>query len=270
MSGSKSKREETPKKSKDRPPKQAKLDDKSSGKLTDNSANAMASRSVGSSEVNSDSPPTWFIKFEERLDARLAKLCDHFNRALEIHAETCDKEIAHLNKELERAFDKIDDLENRSRRNNAIFFGIPEGVEGNPSNCMDFIGDTMLKFIDPEGNLPKIDIQRAHRTPTGPPRAGQSKPRPIHVLFGQFQHKEMVRKAAIATFKTNKFRNNKLFIADDLSKRVQDKRKQNLPDFKKLQAAGKRPFFSYPAVLKFWDSGTLKIFKPTEHAEGSQ
>ena len=57
---------------------------------------------------------------------------------------------------------------------------------------MDFIGDTMLKFIDPDGNLPKIDIQRAHGTPTGPPWAGQSKPRPIHVLFGQFQPNEMV------------------------------------------------------------------------------
>ena len=132
MSGNKSKRKETPKKSNDHLLKLAKLDDKSSGKLTDNSANVMASRSVGSSEVNSDSPPTWFIKFKERLDARLAKLCDHFNHALKIHAETCVKEIAHLNKELERAFDKIDDLENRSRRNNGVFFDIPEVVEGNP------------------------------------------------------------------------------------------------------------------------------------------
>ena len=131
----------------------------------------------------------------------------------------------------------IDDLENRSRRNNAIFFGIPEGSEQNPSNCRDFISNTLMKFIDPEGNLPDIDIQRAHRTPTGPPRTDQSKPRPIHVLFGQFQHKELTRNAAINTFKAKKFKNSKLFVADDLSKRVQDKRKKMLPHFKKLQAA---------------------------------
>ena len=84
--------------------------------------------------------------------------------------------------------DKIDDLENRSRRNNVVIFGVPEGVETNPSNCSDFVSDTLLKFIDPDNTMPKIDIQRAHRTPTGPAPARMpgSKPRPVHVLFSNY------------------------------------------------------------------------------------
>ena len=120
--------------------------------------------------------------------------------------------------ELNKALDKIDDLENRSRRNNVVIFGVPEGVETNPSNCSDFVSDTLLKFIDPDNTMPKIDIQRAHRTPTGPARMPGSKPRPIHVLFSNYQQKEMVRKTAIATFKSKKFGDSKLFISDDLCK----------------------------------------------------
>ena len=71
----------------------------------------------------------------------------------------------------------------------------------------------------------------------------------------------MVRKTAIATFKSKKFRDSKLFISDDLSKRVQAQREEALPDYRKLRDDGLRPFFTYPAILKYWDSGSVKIFK---------
>ena len=275
----KNKRQETPQKNKEQSAKQAKVDSSSSDssdsqpevgrplqlKLTDANAMAMdlglASALPIDNEQNNAVAPMWFRQFELRLDARLAKLCDNFNQALELHTENCDREIQNLHTELNKALDKIDDLENRSRRNNVVIFGVPEGVETNPSNCSDFVSDTLLKFIDPDNTMPKIDIQRAHRTPTGPARMPGSKPRPIHVFFSNYQQKEMVRKTAIATFKSKKFRDSKLFISDDLSKRVQAQRKEALPDYRKLRDDGLRPFFSYPAILKYWDSGSVKIFK---------
>ena len=35
-----------------------------------------------------------------------------------------------------------------------------------------------------------------------------------------------------------------------------------LPAMKKLREEGKKPFFSYPATLKFWQDGTVKVYEP--------
>ena len=185
------------------------------------------------------------------------------SEALDFHNEACDSKVKELQSEIDKCWDKIDDLENRARRNNIVLFNIPEGSEANPSNCIDFVNNLITEFIDP--NIPEgsVDIQRAHRTPTGPPRPGQIKPRPIHVYFNQFSQKEMVRKAAIPAFKATKYKNCKLFVAEDISKRLQNKRKEMFPTFKKLREEGKRPFFSYPAILKYWENGAVKVFKIT-------
>jgi hypothetical protein len=76
-------------------------------------------------------------------------------------------------------------------------------------------------------------VQRAHRT--GAPRQNQAKPRPIHVYFGNFIHKEALRKAVIKVFKSKKYKDQKLFVEEDLSKRLMDKRRLVLPSLKKLR-----------------------------------
>ena len=55
---------------------------------------------------------------------------------------------------------KIDNLENRSKRNNVVFWNIPEGTEDG-STCERIIQDILVNDI----NLKRdIEIMRAHRT----------------------------------------------------------------------------------------------------------
>ena len=162
--------------------------------------------------------------------------------------------------------DKLDDLENRSRRNNLIVFNFPEGEEnsaGSGSSCIQFISG-FISSLDP--NL-HFQIERAHRTPPGPAplpdRSGKIKDRPIHVCFTSFQERDKVRKACIAAFKTGKkFKERKLFVSEDFSLRVQARRKALLPTLKKLQHEGKKAFFTYPATIRYVQDNRLHVYKP--------
>ena len=75
---------------------------------------------------------------------------------------------------------KIDDLENRSKRNNVVFWNIPEGAEDG-STCKGIIQDILVNHMHLERN---IEIMRAHRTTIKNRqnrRNGEQSSRPIHV-----------------------------------------------------------------------------------------
>eukprot|EP00057_Strongylocentrotus_purpuratus_P019582 XP_011674056.1 PREDICTED: cilia- and flagella-associated protein 46-like [Strongylocentrotus purpuratus] len=223
----------------------------------------------GSSRVSdaAAAAPVWFIEYERRLDSKF----DDLHKRLDFHEAACEEKFQHLEKELAAAFDKIDDLENRSRRNNLIFFNFPEGEEpDSASGCSELIS-SFLASIDK--NLEHVQIERAHRTPPGPPSSrghpqngSQYKPkdRPIHVCFSSFQDRVRVRKACVAAFKEGfKYKErSKLFVAEDFSHRVQARRKALLPELKMLQQQGKRAFFVYPATIKYVQDHQLKVHKP--------
>ncbi|KAJ7358834.1 transposition, RNA-mediated [Desmophyllum pertusum] len=56
--------------------------------------------------------------------------------------------------------EKLDDLENRSKRNNIVIWNIPEGAEKD-SSCQDVVSNILSDHMQLEGNL---EIMRAHRT----------------------------------------------------------------------------------------------------------
>lgn len=126
---------------------------------------------------------------------------------------------------------KLDDLENRSRRNNLIFHGIPEKSE-NGKPCHEFIKTDILNLLM---GLPAdtIEIERAHRTPTIP--SNTEKPRPIHARFLRYTDREKVLRAAPSTLKGNSFKGKRIFITDDVSMSVRERRKtlrQELPEIR--------------------------------------
>ena len=244
------------------------------GKLTDMETTHVQESQDGGAHVaaacfDNTAAPAWFTQFEERFN-RIMTTTRHeigheiqdLKQALEFHTSQCDDKFQEMEKKLESAYDKIDDLENRSRRNNLVFFNIPEGREQNQFDCSDFMTDFLAEFV----GVDDVIIERAHRTPSGPPRANQGKPRPIHVCFLNWRSKELVRRSAIKVFKSKKYENQsqKLFVSEDFSKRITQQRKELLPAMKKLRDEGKKAFFKYPAVLKFVDGdGNLKEYKPT-------
>ena len=111
---------------------------------------------------------------------------------------------------------KIDDLENRSKRN-VIFWNIPEGVEDG-STCEGIIQDILVNHMNLERD---IEIMRAHRTTiknSQNRRNGEQSSIPIHVAL--FYIKKRCRKAQGQSISWRK-----IFISDDVSNAVRDGRK---------------------------------------------
>ena len=73
----------------------------------------------------------------------------------------------------------------------------------------------------------------------------------IHMSFATFTAREEVRKQCIAKSKNEEFNGRKVFVAEDLSKKVQLKRKAKMDAFKKLQKEGKKPFFTFPDIIRY-------------------
>lgn len=233
-------------------------------------------------EGDADSPPRWFSKFTSMLDQRFTNL-EHYmemlvvekvekiNEKVKANEETISactiqldevvREVNKLKAENEVLVSKLDDLENRSRRNNLVFHGIPESRGENTQKLVenlfhDFVG------VQPSSDVPKISIERCHRTPTvvrADSQAAKS-PRVIHVAFSTYAGKEFVRKACIAKFKQNTYQGHKIYVSEDFSKRVAELRRGKLDQLKNLKREGKKAFFMYPARLAFRDAaGKLHV-----------
>ena len=229
-----------------------------------------------------ETPPEWFLdffsQFESRFETRLEsiickqigdltlKVADQEERIKSIDFDLHDvkEDLKRLKEENENLVEKIDDLENRSRRSNLVIFGLPETEK---EDCHKIVAD-FLRFAEvPCDDL--AQIERAHRTPTRPVshREGTSRqPRRIHVAFATFAAKERIRKKCIQKLKQSKYQQNdqeaRVFVAEDLSWRVQQLRKKKRPKFLQLKEEGKRPFFSYPDKLSYRDtSGKFIVVK---------
>ncbi|KAJ1182522.1 hypothetical protein NDU88_007710 [Pleurodeles waltl] len=115
---------------------------------------------------------------------------------------------------------KITDLEDRSRRDNVRFFGIPEKKEGIDINLF-------LKSLLPELTgltfSPPLEFQRVHRV--GPPRSISSgRPRPIIACF--LRH-EQARQVLLKARSQGPFllEEQEIRVAADFSKVTNEKRK---------------------------------------------
>ena len=119
---------------------------------------------------------------------------------------------------------KIDDLENRPKLNNVVFWNIPEDVEDG-STCEGIIQDILVNHVNLERN---IEIMRAHRTTIKNRqnrRNGEQSSRAIHVALLRYPDKQFILKNAAAKLKDNPYLGAKFFISDDVSKAVRDERK---------------------------------------------
>ena len=226
----------------------------------------------GGGELESDGqnqPPQWFTNFSQKLDDRFSRLeermelllvkrLDDFEVKLDENAEKITAcsiqlddvvvELKKLKKEKEEMLEKLDDLENRGRRNNLVFHGVPEGPG---EKCQETIEVLLHDFVGISSD--ESPIERCHRTPSGSAstRSSKDKPRIIHVAFTSYVAKEKVRKACISKFKDSTFKGAKIYVSEDFSKRVIQKRKNKLDHLKRLKDEGKKPFFLFPDRLAY-------------------
>ena len=202
-----------------------------------------------------DDPPLWFTSYMENFKFNMEKLIitklkeqDEKIEAIKFDVNYASEHIRKLEDLTKKMELKLDDLENRSRRNNLILFGVPEPAGMRNENCMEVVSGLLTDFVGVDPGTVKASLQRCHRTPTFKPvdsdgGLGSPKPRMIHMSFATFTAREEVRKQCIAKFKNEEFNGRKVFVAEDLSKKVQLKRKAKMDAFKKLQKEGKKPFF---------------------------
>ena len=144
------------------------------------------------------------------------------------------KGLLEINKEIETRLKSVENklcqLEDQSRRENLLFFGI--GDDGNES--WEVCERKLTQFIKDKLGIDKdIVFQRVHRL--GRPRAGVNA-RPIIAKFLLFKDKELVLRNA------HKLKNQACSISEDFCQRTREKRKMLLPHLKKAKEDDKRAF----------------------------
>ena len=124
--------------------------------------------------LNDEQPPQWFVQyfdqFESRFEQRIGNITYYYIKFEELNAELVEhneiiKGVNHdveiLRSELKKISDdneslvsKLDDIENRARRNNIVLFGVPE-VES--ENVLQTVSDI---FQAAELDINELGVER--------------------------------------------------------------------------------------------------------------
>lgn len=170
--------------------------------------------------------------------------------------------------------DEIEELRNRSRRNNLVFYNIPEKAEG--ADCISFIQNFISQHMGLETLCGQVELERTHRTPTriSVSSSSRKRPRPIHVAFLRYTDKMKVLSNAALRLKDNPFVGNIIGISEDFAVRTQAQRKELLPYkkfLKKKFGVDGKVYIAYPATLKYVDvNGRHKTVRSKELADLSE
>uniref|UniRef100_H3B2H6 L1 transposable element RRM domain-containing protein n=1 Tax=Latimeria chalumnae TaxID=7897 RepID=H3B2H6_LATCH len=197
----------------------------------------------------------------EKMGTRIAEAA-HMISSIEDRDRQRDGHLSEINKELESALARVNDLENWSRRNNVRVVGFLEGVEnGNP---IHFLSTTIPELLG-LGADAVLDIERVHRTLVLRPLADQ-RPRAFVVKLLRFLMREKILRAARDKGAV-KWRDNVLHFFPDLSQELQQQRQGFAEVRKQLRAKGLKYSMFYPAVLKVTANGATSTFNTPGEAE---
>ena len=141
--------------------------------------------------------------------------------------------------EVEALKEKMDDLENCSKRNNVVIWGVPEECEEDFTSMEEFIEVEILQCHMKLER--KIEVMRSHRSSfrRNPSENETPKPRPVHVYMLRYTDKVNLLKLAASKLKDNKYKESMIFISDDVSKSVRDDRSKLRKNY--LQEIKARP-----------------------------
>ena len=135
------------------------------------------------------------------------------------------QQIFQLKSEIKELEDKVDDLENRSRRNNLCFEGISESAGENWQQTENKLKELISTYM-PEVR-DDVVIERAHGV--GKTRPSEAKPRKIVARFFNYKDRETILKAKKNLHGTN------IFINEDYSDRVMKKRNDLMTKLKEAR-----------------------------------
>ncbi|CAN7941763.1 unnamed protein product, partial [Ixodes hexagonus] len=156
-----------------------------------------------------------------------------------------DSKIEKLENTICTLVDKMDDLENRNRRNNLLIFGLDETENENSNSLEARVSKTIFEDIL---HVSTSGVERIHRLGSQTP----GKARPVILRLLDFRDKLAILKNC------SKLRGTNISINEDFSKRVQVIRKKLLDCTKDNKRAGDRVALVYDKVrinnvLYTWD-----------------
>ena len=144
---------------------------------------------------------------------------------------TSDLRVKEVKVQIEDLGNKLDDLENRSRRNNLRFEGIPESLNETWQELESKIKHPISRHLV---------IGRAHRV--GRPRSA-STPRKIGARFLNYKDHEAVFKAKKKLHGTN------MLVNKDYSDRVIKKQTELMPKLKEARCKNQRAFLRFDKLV---------------------
>ena len=160
---------------------------------------SLMSDQIAASLADSDKPPVWFQKFEERFEAVFVKRLEDLTVKVTENDEKLDgvtlqiadleRGVKQMKAERKQILAKIDDLDNRGRRSNLVFHGVPESPR---ENCNDTVKEILHDFVGLP--LDTVHVERCHRTPPSPQQRNdqqnQNRPRIIMWRSLHFQKRK--------------------------------------------------------------------------------
>lgn len=179
-----------------------------------------------------------------------------------------DSHVLRLMKEKDFLVDKIDQLENQSRRNNVRIVNLQEGEEG--SDPVRFFTDWIPSVLGQQHFPEPLVIERAHRSPTSrTPR--DTRPRPILIRLLKYQDRDKILRMAAKTSREKggpvTFKGEAVMFFPDLSANLVKRRKEYNQVKKELHAKKLQFSLLHPATLRVTlSNGEKKFFKSPEAA----
>lgn len=167
-----------------------------------------------------------------------------------------DQVLIELQKDNAYLKNKVDQMENQSRRSNIRVVGLKEDSEGrDPVRFFtQWIPDVLgiINFTKP------LEIERAHRTSAPKPRP-EEPPRAVLVRFLRFQDREKILQLARAKGDIT-FDGKRVSLFPDMSADLARRRKQFRPAAKALKEKNITGYLIHPARMKVQYKGRCHIF----------
>lgn len=170
---------------------------------------ALINESTESLKSSVDSLGQQVSSFNSRLTRTEVLAGENFGKLAEM--ETA---VKILQSQCGKLLDKVDDLENRSRRSNLRIINVPECSEKGQDPAK-FVSDLLMTVTGSEVFSSPPEIERAHRSLRRSGDSNTEKPRAFIVKFLRFQEKEKVLRWARKHQMT--YRDSELRIYPDIS-----------------------------------------------------
>lgn len=156
---------------------------------------------------------------------------------------------------------KLEDQENRSRRNNVRLVGLPEGAEG--SDAVGFLERWLPEALGLESLTNSITIERAHRLQD---RRDRNAPRILIMRFLNSKEKDKVLQIARVKGKIT-FNDREVRFFQDIARETHLKRQKFYEVKQQLKTMGIRYGIVFPAKLRITHAGRDRAFESPAEVE---